>query len=319
MGGPLHRGDALRRSSTASVKRFRVWVMVGVLGVTVLTAGVWLTRRTPSDEAPVTTTPEIRKPEAVAALGQLKPAGEIRRLAAPSQGRDGSPRVASLLVNEGDIIRKGQPLAIFDNQLQIKTEIAEVDAKIRSAEIEVELQTREVARYSAAAKVGAAAMVAYEEKQDELRRFQRQVIELIARRRSLEADLTKSVLLSPLDGAVLKIHSRVGERPGSDGVLEVGSNQSMEALIEVYESDINRISIGQKVTLISENGGFRGSLEGSVQRIMPQVRQRTVLSTDPTGDADARVVEVDVALTPESAQRVAQLAGLKVIARFKTP
>ncbi|NCG15817.1 MAG: HlyD family efflux transporter periplasmic adaptor subunit, partial [Synechococcales cyanobacterium H12SWP_bin.12] len=117
----------------------------------------------------------------------------------------------------------------------------------------------------------------------------------------------------------LKIHSRVGERPGSDGVMEVGASQSMEALVEVYESDINRISIGQSVTLISENGGFKGTLEGRVKRITPQVRQRKVLSTDPTGDADARVIEVDVVLTPESAKRVTQLSGLKVIARFKTP
>ena len=101
--------------------------------------------------------------------------------------------------------------------------------------------------------------------------------------------------------------------------MEVGASQSMEALIEVYESDINRISIGQSVTLTSENGGFKGTLEGRVERITPQVRQRKVLSTDPTGDADARVIEVDVALTPESAKRVTQLSGLKVIARFKTP
>ena len=162
-------------------------------------------------------------------------------------------------------------------------------------------------------------MVAYEEKQDELRRFQREGVELIAKRRSLETDLADSELLSPIDGVVLKIHSRVGERPGNDGVMEVGASQSMEALVEVYESDINRIAIGQSVTLISENGGFKGTLEGRVERITPQVRQRKVLSTDPTGDADARVIEVDVVLSPTSAKRVTQLSGLKVIARFKTP
>jgi len=54
-----------------------------------------------------------------------------------------------------------------------------------------------------------------------------------------------------------------------------------------------------------------------VLRISPQVRQRRVLSTDPTGDADARVVEVRVRLAPESAARVSRLAGMKVIARFK--
>ena len=301
------------------MKRLPQWVMVGVLGAAVVGAVVWITRRPAPESPPAVVVPTVRAPEAVAALGQLKPAGDVRRLAAPVSGVGGTPRIAALLVKEGERIRKGQPLAIFDSRPQIEAEIAEVDAQIQSAAIEVELQQREVSRFAAAAKVGAAALVTYEEKQDELRRFEREGVELVAKRRSLETDLAKSELLSPIDGVVLKIHSRVGERPGNDGVMEVGASQSMEALIEVYESDINRISIGQSVTLTSENGGFKGKLEGRVERITPQVRQRKVLSTDPTGDADARVIEVDVVLSPQSAQKVTQLSGLKVIARFKTP
>lgn len=299
------------------MNRLPLLVTAGIVGALVIGTGVWIARRPASKEITPAESPKVRVPEAVAALGQLKPAGEVRRLAAPVSGFGGTPRLASLFISEGDEVRKGQVLAVFDNRPQIEAEIAELDARIRSASIEVELQKREVARYAAAANVGAATLVILEEKQDELRRFQREGVVLIAQRRGLEADLADSELSSPIDGVVLKIHSRVGERPGSDGVLEVGASQNMEALIEVYESDINQIFIGQPVNLISENGGFKGSLEGLVQRITPQVRQRRVLSTDPTGDADARVIEVDVALAPESAKRVSQLAGLKVIARFK--
>jgi HlyD family secretion protein len=71
------------------------------------------------------------------------------------------------------------------------------------------------------------------------------------------------------------------------------------------------------VSLTSEHGGFAGTLQGQVLRISPEVRQREVLSTDPTQDADARIVEVRVALAPDSAQRVRALSGLKVIARFQ--
>ena len=52
-------------------------------------------------------------------------------------------------------------------------------------------------------------------------------------------------------------------------------------------------------------------------RISPQVRQREVLSTDPSGDVDARIVEVRVGLAPEEASRVRSLTGLKVIARLE--
>ena len=42
-----------------------------------------------------------------------------------------------------------------------------------------------------------------------------------------------------------------------------------------------------------------------------------MLSTDPTADTDARVIEVRVALDPEDAARVSSLTGLRLIARLQ--
>ena len=114
----------------------------------------------------------------------------------------------------------------------------------------------------------------------------------------------------------MAINSRVGERPKNEGILEIGSSQKMEALIEVYESDIDRVFISQNVELNSENGGFSNTLKGKVVRISPKVKQRKVLSTDPTGDADSRVIEVLVKLNKESIKLVQNYAGMKVIAKF---
>ena len=86
--------------------------------------------------------------------------------------------------------------------------------------------------------------------------------------------------------------------------------------LEVYESDINRVFITQKVELSSENGGFTKTLKGEVIRISPQVKQRKVLSTDPTGDADSRIIEVLVKLDQDSIDIVQNYAGMKVIAKF---
>ena len=290
-----------------------------MLAVLVIAGAATMLRKPEAVDSPasVTTIEQPRQTEAVAALGQLQPAGEVRRLAAPASGMAGSPRVTSLRVKEGDVVTRGQVLAVFDNRPQIEADLAAQDERIRSVDIEIPLRRREVARYAQAARVGAATAVLLEEKQDELTLLQRKRVELLAERRSLQADLNDSVLRSPINGVVLKVHTREGERPDTDGVLEVGASQSMEALIEVYESDINRIAMDERVTLISENGGFEGELEGQVAQISPQVRQRQVLSTDPTGDADARVVEVLVRLDAASAERVARLAGLKVIARFQ--
>ena len=135
-------------------------------------------------------------------------------------------------------------------------------------------------------------------------------------KKNIEIELFNSKLRSPIDGFILAINTRVGERPKNDGILDIGSSQKMEALIEVYESDIDRVFISQNVVLTSENGGFQENLKGEVIRISPQVKQRKVLSTDPTGDADSRVIEVLVKLDKKSIDIVKNFAGMKVIAKF---
>ena len=254
--------------------------------------------------------------ESVSALGRLEPAGDVRQLAAPMGSMGGSPRISSLSVQEGDRVKRGQVLATFDNRPGLLADLAAVNARISTLDRSIAMQRREVNRYRDAAREGAASMVLLEEKQDELEKFEGQRREALAERRGVEVDLKDSQLRSPIDGTVLRIYSRPGERPGSDGILAVGASDRMEAIAEVYESDIGRIRLGQSASLISENGGFRGKLKAEVVRISPQIRQRDVLSTDPTGDADARIVEVRLALSPEDAKRVQQLSGLKVIARF---
>ena len=71
----------------------RSWVGVGALAVLVLAGGVLMLRR-PKPPASVAASEQValRQPESVAALGSLRPAGEVRRLAAPTSGFGGSPR-----------------------------------------------------------------------------------------------------------------------------------------------------------------------------------------------------------------------------------
>ena len=296
------------------MSRKRWSVLAGGLVIAVI--GGLLLRPTPEPK-PVEPAPERTvRPEAVAALGQLEPAGDIRNLAAPNAGMAGTPRVASLKVNEGDRIKRGQVLASFDHREGLLADLERVDAELRSLDQEIRLQAIEVERFSKAANWGAAELTLVDNKREELVRLQGKQEQALAERKGLKADLVLSQLISPLDGVVLKLHAREGERPGVEGVMDVGANQAMQASIEVYESDISRIRLDQTVLLTSENGGFRGELVGRVLRISPQVEQRSVLSTDPTGDADARVVVVDVALNPDDAAKVSRLAGLKVIARF---
>ncbi len=258
-----------------------------------------------------------RAAERVAALGRLDPQGEVRRLAAPISGIGGSPRITRLLVREGSTVAAGDLLAEFDTGPALQAERIQLDARIASLQARLVLQQREIERYRRLARSGAIASADLDQREADLLSLQGDLLEARAQLKRVDADLELTALRAPIAGVVLRLHARVGERPGDQGVLELGASDRMEALLEVYESDIGRVRPGQGVSLISENGGFSGNLSGRVLWISPQVRQRQVLSTDPTQDADARIVEVRVALAPTDAERVRALSGLKVIARLE--
>lgn len=101
----------------------------------------------------------------------------------------------------------------------------------------------------------------------------------------MRSDLVNTVIRSPIDGVVLRLRTRAGERPADDGVLEVGAIQQMRAELEVVE-------------------------------ITPQIRQREVLPTTAPADVDVRVVLVRVELDPVDRERVRRVQGAKLIARI---
>ena len=253
---------------------------------------------------------------AVAALGQLSPSGEIRQLAAPISQFGSSPRVTELLVNEGDFVNKGDVLAIFENRKKLISDLDRINNLIQTIDDEISIKQDQIKRYELALSKDVYSFVQLSQKKNELLNLQKQKINLIGDQKNIKIDLFNSKLRSPIDGFILGINTRVGERPKNEGILDIGSSQKMEALIEVYESDIDRVFLSQNVELSSENGGFQKILKGKVIRISPQVKQRKVLSTDPTGDADSRIIEVLVKLDQDSIDIVQNYAGMKVIAKF---
>ena len=252
----------------------------------------------------------------VAALGQLIPKGEVRKLASPVSQFGSFPRVQEILVKEGDYVKEGTILAIFENYKKLKANLYKKQKLLETNQKEISLKKQQIKSYRSATEQNAYSVVLLKQKEDELLKLEKQKIINEADKKSIEIDLFNSKLRSPIDGYILSINTRAGERSNSEGVLEIGASQKMQALIEVYESDIDRIFLDQNVELISENGGFDETLIGKVIRINPQVNQRKVLSTDPTGDADARIIKVLISLDNNSMKLVKGFAGMKVIAKF---
>ncbi len=124
-----------------------------------------------------------------------------------------------------------------------------------------------------------------------------------------QANVDLTLVKSPLDGQVLEIHARPGEM-ANQGIVDLGRTNRMFVVAEVYETDIGRVKLEQKVEVKSP--ALREPLEGKVSEIGWQVGKKDVLNDDPVIAADARVVKVRVLLNEESSQRAAKLTNLKV-------
>ena len=165
---------------------------------------------------------------AVAALGQLSPSGEIRQLAAPISQFGASPRITKLLVNEGDFVKKGDVLAIFENREKLISDLERNNNLINTIEDEISLKQDQIKRYEFALSKDVYSFVQMSQRKNELLNLQKQKINYIGEKKNIEIDLFNSKLRSPIDGFVLEINSRVGERPKNQGILDIGSSQKME-------------------------------------------------------------------------------------------
>ncbi len=253
----------------------------GILVVVALAGAVFLHGgRTESQEPPAGASREngsAPAPLGVSALGRLEPEHGIRHVAGPSLP---VVVVRDLLVDRGDRVTKGQLLAVLDTAELQAAAVKEKDADLANARREYE-RSLELSRNQ----------IESDSHRDEWRT---RVAVLEAQRDHAEADRKLTEVRSPIDGQVLDVHARAGERIGSDGIVDLGATQAMFAIAEVYETDINRVAVGQRARVTSPV--FAQALTGIVERIRPKIQKQDALGTDPAARKDARIVEVEIRL-----------------------
>jgi len=229
--------------------------------------------------------------ERVAALGRIEPRHGVYRVAGPPRP---AAVIQELLVEEGDLVHKGQVLAVLAGIGVQRADVERLKAELANAEAEL-ARNRELKRTGV------------------LPDSEWQSLELArdVARAGLEraqAELELSTVRSPIDGQVLEIHAREGERIGPDGVAELGTTDAMYVVAEVYETDIGRVRVGEPA--VARSPALPRDLHGEVERIGLKIGKQDVLSTDPVADADARVVDVEIRL--EEPKLAASLTNLRV-------
>ncbi|KYC41642.1 hemolysin D [Scytonema hofmannii PCC 7110] len=141
---------------------------------------------------------------------------------------------------------------------------------------------------------------------------QAEVNRALASVKKAEANLRQAFVRSPQEGQVFKIHTRPGEVVSNEGIVEIGQTSQMYTVVEVYQSDINKVRMGQKVRLTSKS--MPDELQGIVERIGWQVQRLNVVNSPPTSNKDARCVEVYVRLDETSSRKAAKFSNLQVTA-----
>jgi HlyD family secretion protein len=275
--------------------------------------------------------------DSLVAMARLEPRDPVLKIGAP----DGI--VARLLVQEGQRVKRGQPLAYLDtyearvaerDQALLKRERAKgagQDLAARSAAVEAaeaEARFREIARqrYKGMFEQGlisegdyretetsaarAAADLAREkaalEQAKETARLLPQEAEAEVRRADALAE--QALVRAPQDGVVLRVIARAGERSGPQGVLQMGETAEMFAVAEVHANDVGRVAPGAQAVFTSP--ALKAPLSGRVASVGALIFKNDVFGENANAPENQRVVQVRIRLDKdEAAARLTNLEG----------
>ncbi len=170
-------------------------------------------------------------------------------------GSDAQGKVISISVDEGDYVSQGQLIAKVDDEM--------LQLQVQSAEISIEGQKNDDARYTNLSKENAVAGVQVEKTKLGLRTAENQ-------KKQLQKQLRNTNIRAPFSGVVTKKMIDVGSFLGNGSpVIEITDISSLKLTINVPERDILKFKQGQSVIVKADIYGNR-TFEGKVTNISVQ-------------------------------------------------
>lgn len=274
----------------------------------------------------------------IVAMGRLEPNGRVIRAGAASDDI-----IREILVEDGAEVAKGQILVKLDGHELRLAEREAAELSVERAELtpfRIEAQ-RAVVRLQKAELAHAQADVAgqrglidkgftpgkdFEDAQLRVRRQEEALAQeraeldrLVAslalelkeaanELRRAESELERALIRAPIDGRVLKVLQRAGERTAGRPVLHLGNTSEMYALAEVHATDIRYVKTGQRARF--ESSALPGPIEGRVEQVGSMIYTNNIFGEDPGAPAGVRVFQVHVRLDDSTvASRFTNLEG----------
>ncbi len=117
-----------------------------------------------------------------------------------------------------------------------------------------------------------------------------------------QARYEKTFVRSPIDGSVLRKHHRSGESVSNsstvpDPILTIGDRKTLRVRVDVDETDVSKVRIGQKAYVTADAFG-RQKFWGRVVRVGQQLGPKNVRTDEPTERVDTKILETLVELDP---------------------
>lgn len=258
------------------------WLWLAIALALVLLVVFWVFIKKPAEPAPAagaqagpkpSLTVTVAKPTRSSLPIRLQANGNITAWQEASVGAEvNGLRLASVNVNVGDVVRKGQVLAVFASETT-KAESLQSRASLMQAEASFENAKADADRARSIQDTGALSQsqVAQYLTQEKVARAQFEAAK--AALGATEVRLGNTRVLAPDDGVISARSATVGAVVGAGQELFRMVRQSrMEWRGEVTPSEVGRIRIGQKVLVTAATGL---EIAGQVRAIAPGADPQT--------------------------------------------
>ncbi|MEX1317512.1 MAG: efflux RND transporter periplasmic adaptor subunit [Synechococcaceae cyanobacterium] len=286
-------------------RRRRLWAAVAILVVVVAGVALWQRQRGSrgADLGPYTVLAGSGElPGVVSASGEL----EAEQRVNVSPKRQGV--LEELFVEEGDLVRRGQPLARMDAG-DLQERLSELQAQVRSAEAQLARSRSEVERNERLFRENAISLSDFNTVRST---FQVDQAAVQAARQRLEArrvEQEELIVRAPFDGVITQRFADPGSfvTPTTTAAAVAGAtsssivelSQGLEAVAKVPESDIGRIRVGQEAQVRVDAFPER-SFAARVKRITPRaVKVNNVTSFDVYLEFPERPPELRIGMTAD--------------------
>jgi RND family efflux transporter MFP subunit len=243
-----------RNSSKFGILLFLMVLMLGIVIVGLLLSDQCKPHLTPGVEVVLTTvTPPFSSQNRI----MLSASGYIVAQRMAALGSRGTGRLVSLRVAEGDKVRKGQIVATLQDD-DLRALLREAEAELKLKESQIESVTNNLSRQKELMKVGATSSVALDTADARYKEVLASIDLAKARIGSIQTSLEDTVVRAPFAGTVTKKNADVGEvvSPMAAGanarasVVTIADMESLQAAVDVSESNINKVRVGQDCEII---------------------------------------------------------------------